>query len=505
MDQVIKLSRDDDILLIHSVVEWSGGRRVILVVPRRAKSLKSDFELTLVRRWADESNVLIGLVTNDQGLCEMADVAGLPHFPTIAKAQEANWKAPRNGKQPIIRETALEERDPSPERPLIARLGLTGIPLLLTILIFFGAALIVAVAAILFIPSARITIVPAPLTVSDRREVILDPTVTTIDQINGILPLTDFRREISGTASISTTRQNTAPADPATGSVVFTNLTGTPAVIPAGTIVETSSGLTVRYSTVITSDLPSGYNARVTVPIQAMDPGPTGNVKPLQINVIEGPLSTVVRVVNTAATTGGSIKKVHVVSFDDKTILRERLGEELRAAAITKLRQEAGPDYLIPTASVQVSVLSESFDHLVDDPAESLSLHLEAVAIGAAVDPGDLQAFAQRILGDKVPKDYTVLPGTLRVEPDANARVEANSVILGLNSSEQATPNIDRGKILEGINGKSIREAQKQIASRVRLSGPPSVLVTPNWWPVMPSFDFRIAFFVLQESRAKAQ
>ena len=41
MDQIINLDRNDDILKIHSQVEWSGGRRVILVVPRGARALDS--------------------------------------------------------------------------------------------------------------------------------------------------------------------------------------------------------------------------------------------------------------------------------------------------------------------------------------------------------------------------------------------------------------------------------------------------------------------------------
>jgi hypothetical protein len=496
MDQVVNLSRDDDILLVHSEIEWSGGRRVIVVVPRGAKALSSEFEIQLVRRWADESNVLVGLVTNDLAVQEMADHFGLPHFSTIGRAQKGQWKWPSTGEEIPTRATALDDEEKGTRQPILQRLGLTGFQLLFTFLLFAGSTIIIGVTALLFVPSVRITIVPASLAVTDSREVILDPTVTTIDQINGIIPTSSVRREISGTATIATSKLNTAPADRANGEVVFTNVTGTPSEIPVGTIVETSSGVTVRFSTSVTVELSSGYNSRATAPVTAVDPGPEGNVKPLQINVIEGPLSSVVRVINTSATTGGSIKQVHVVTFDDKTLLRQRLGDELRTAAVAKLQDESGTDIFIPPASVQVSVLSESFDHLVDDPSDSLSLHIEAIAIGAGVDPADLQTFAERALGEKVPKGYAVLPGTLRVEPDVNARVEANSVILTLSSSEQATPIVNSAEVLKGLNGKPITEAEALIASRVRLAGRPLIEISPSWWKFMPFFDFRIAFFV---------
>ncbi len=370
--------------------------------------------------------------------------------------------------------------------------------------LFTAAAIVLAVAAVLLIPSSRITITPAPLTITDSREVILDPTVTTIDQINGILPATSYQREISGTASIATTKLDTAPADHAGGTVVFTNLAGTPAPIAPGTIVETSSGVTVRFSTTLAAELPAGYNARVSVPIQAVDPGPGGNVKPLQINVIEGPLSAIARVVNTAPTGGGTIKQVHVVSLNDKTTLRLRLEEQLRAAAVAKLQNQGGTDVYVPPPSVQVNVLSESFDHLVDDSADMLSLHVEAVAIGSAVDLEDLKTFGGRILGDKVPKGYRVLAGTLRVEPDLNARMEANVVIFKLNSSVQASPEVNGADVLKGLEGKSIGEAARLIASRVRLSQPPLIEASPSSWPYLPFFDFRIAFFVQSEPPAQA-
>lgn len=477
---------------------------MILDVPRGAKALVSVFELQLVRRWANEANVLVALVTRDLAVREICDEVGIPCFSSIGAAQKADWKWARPRDDGLSVPATLDGSPLRPKQPFLNRLGLSGFPLLLTLLLFAGATALLSVASILLIPSAHITIVPAALTVTDSREIILDPTVTTIDQINGILPITSFRREISGTASIATTKSNTAPADHASGQVVFTNLTGTPAEIPPGTIVETSSGITVRFSTVITSELPSGYNARVTVPIQATDPGPAGNVKPLQINVIEGPLSSLVRVINTAPTSGGTIKQVHVVTFNDKTVLSERLLEELHTAAISKLQSEAGSDYYVPPVSVQVAVLSQSYDHLVDDPADVLTLHIEAVAIGAGVDPADLQTFGQRALADKLPKGYTVLPGTLHVEPDVNARMEASSVILRLNSSEQATPDVDASQVLKGLNGKSTAEAEKTISSRVHLASSPDIVTNPGWWKFIPFFDFRIAFFVQTEAEARA-
>jgi len=352
MDQFINLDRNDGILKVHSKLEWSDGRRVILVVPRGCKALDSEHELRLLRRWADNADQVVGLVSTDINIQEMARDVGLPLFSSVERAQRARWNWQRHGNGVLARVTPLEYGEPQLKEPLLDRLGLAGVQLLVTLILFGVAAAMVLAAAILLIPSANITVIPASATVSDTSEVILDSSVTTIDQINAIVPGEVYRREISGTATIPTTKTDTAPADHAIGQVVFTNLAGTPATIPLGTIVATTSGITVRFSTTVEVKLPGDFNARVTVPIRALDPGPAGNVKAFQINFIDGPASAVARVVNPAPTSGGTIKPVHIVSFEDKDMWRTRLSEQLRKTAIAQMQADLGSDAYVAPASV---------------------------------------------------------------------------------------------------------------------------------------------------------
>ena len=496
MDQIINLDRQDDILKVRSQVEWSDGRRIILVVPRDARALDSEYELRLLHRWADESDVQVALISDDINLRERATAEGIPIYTSVGRAQSTRWKWKRNGRDGVTRDTALDPTEPGPRPALLNQLGLAGVQLAFTLVFFSVAIFFLAIAALIVVPSARITIQPAAMTVNDSREVILDPGVNTVDQINNTLPATTFRKDISGTATIATTKVDTAAADQATGEVIFTNLAGTPATIPSGTIVETSSGVTVRFATAAPADLPAGYNARVTVPVKALDPGPNGNVKALQINVIEGPLSSVARVINTQPIGGGSMKQVHMVSFDDKARLRDLLNSELRTAAIARIQQLAGDSTVVMPASVQISVITESFDHLVDDPSDTLSLHVEAVATGMAVQRSDLEQFAQAILGGKLPKGYSILPGTLQVQPDSEARVEGNAVIFTLRSSYQITPKVNQGDVLKGLTGKTPDEAATILSRRIQLAQPPKIEVSPSWWPRLPWWGLRLALFV---------
>src|SRR5512140_3251916 len=124
MDQIINLDRNDDILKIHSQVEWSGGRRVILVVPRGARALDSEHKVRLVHRWADDADVPVACVGDDINLRERAAAAGIPTFSSVGRAQRATWRWVRDAGTVIRRTTALDEGEPEPKKPILDRLGL---------------------------------------------------------------------------------------------------------------------------------------------------------------------------------------------------------------------------------------------------------------------------------------------------------------------------------------------------------------------------------------------
>lgn len=496
-DQVITLDKNDDLSKLHSKIEWSDGRRVIVIVPRGSKALTAEHEFKLLRRWADQADVQVALISTAYGVNELAQSAGLVVFSSAARAAKAEWRWQRGpGETALRRATPLDESAAPPLTPLLDRLGLAGWKLLLTVAMFGLAAVLLVAFASLLIPSATVTLQPASILISDTSEIILDPTVTTIDQINAIVPALNDRVAISGTVTVNTTKTATAPADRATGSVTFTNFQGTEATIPLGTIVATTSGVTERYSTTITATLPAGFNGRVTVPVRALKPGPEGNVRPLQVNFIEGQLSAVARVVNLSAIGGGTIKDVKIVSLDDRTTARERLNAELKQRALGALQAASDENGYIVPASVQVIVLGETFDQLVDDPSDTLSLKIDAVASGIKVDYNDLETFAQRRLVIKLPSGYEMLPGTLRVEADPNARAEANSVILKLRSALLATPQIDTGKVLDGLDDAPLSKAIEQISARVKLAKPPQIKISPSWWTRLPFFRFRTTLLI---------
>ena len=244
-DQVITLDKKDDILRVHAKIEWADGRRVILIVPRGCRALDEEHEFVLLRRWADEYDVQVALVSTSYTVEEFAAVARIPVFSSVEKATAANWRWLRDTGEPVVeRATPLDDDAPKPRKPIFDRLGLAGWKLFLTMLLFGIAVAVLLALASLFVPSASVTIYPESLLISDSTDVILDPAVTTIDHLNAIVPAGNYRREISSTVTVDTSRTATAPADHAEGIVTFNNLQGAEVTIPPGTIVATTSGAT---------------------------------------------------------------------------------------------------------------------------------------------------------------------------------------------------------------------------------------------------------------------
>src|SRR5262245_33554003 len=92
MDQVIRLEKNDDILQVQSKIEWSDGRRVIVVVPRGSRAFDAEHEMRLLRRYAEHADAQVALVSTDYTVRELAATVGVPIFSSVDKASRSSWK-----------------------------------------------------------------------------------------------------------------------------------------------------------------------------------------------------------------------------------------------------------------------------------------------------------------------------------------------------------------------------------------------------------------------------
>src|SRR5512142_2233258 len=355
MQQIIQLKPNDDIAAIRACIEMADLSHVVLVVPRSCVALESDHGLQLLRRAAEDTGVEIALVAHDYGIRDRAGAFGFPLFPSIAQAQNAQWHmapllpetvqgAPRGGPAPRFLPAAASPADRMRQWWAIVVAAVL-------------ASLVLCVVAAVFVPAANVRIAPSSIALSVTTDMLADPSIAQTNVDTRSIPARRLTREISGTMNLNTTTQKSVPNAPSTGTVIFSNVRGDQVSIPMRTIVKTSAGVPIRFTTTTTVTLPAGENSRVEAPVQAMDPGPTGNVKELAINAIEGSLSLEARVINLKPTASGSLKPVKVVTADDKKKLETQLLQQVRQQGNALLLANLKPNEFMPVESVRLDLV----------------------------------------------------------------------------------------------------------------------------------------------------
>ncbi len=502
MQQIIQITPDDDIASIRTQIENADLSHVVLVIPRGCAALETDRGLQLLRRSSEDAGVQVALVVHDYDIRDRAGAFGFPLFNSIAQAQRTRWRM-----EPLDRDVvqgtprrAPAPRDLYPVSPtdLFRRwwgavvAGIAGLGFLCCV-------------AVIFAPAANVKIIPASIALSLQTDVLADSSITQVNSELRAIPARRISQEISGTLSLKTTTEKSIPNAPSTGTVLFSNMRTEETMVPQGTIVVTSAGVPIRFTTVTTVTIPAGVNNRVEAPIQALDPGPSGNVKELAINTIEGPLALEARVINLRPTASGSVKPVKVVTADDKKRLEAQLLQQLQQQGNAALQKVLEPNEFIPAESFVLDVNDEIFDRVVDDPADTLNLRITASAFGLALDRADLDLLARTLLGKQMQAGHALLPGGTQVDIQNGGKYQPQSVLFRMPAQMvgYASPQIDTSKVASALQGKTIEEAEAYLASAIRLAQPPDITITPFGWNRMPWVGFRIAVFVEPQATKK--
>jgi hypothetical protein len=492
MHQIIQLHSQEDIAAIRAKIELAEFAHIVLVVPHDCAALGSKSGLQLLRRAADDLGVQIALVAHNPYARAHGAEFGFPIFTSIAQAQSARWEMREAMRAGFKRGMTLAQ---SIQTATPAQLWQEWRS---TLIVIAFIILLLGILGFLLVPTAQVHLVPSAVALSAQTDVIIDSSIGAVSAETRSIPARRINKEISGTLSLRTTVTKTVPDARSIGTVTFTNLRAEEITIPPGTIVKTSAGVPIRFTTTTTATLPGGVNSRADAPIQAIDPGPTGNVRELAINTVEGSLALSVRVINQKATTSGNFRTVRVVTAADKTKLEEQLAQELKKQAPAILNVGLKPNEFIVPDSILVDLEDRQFSHVIDEPTDVLTLKATANAFGLAVDRDDLTSVVELILSKQLQAGYQILPNGVKVEPLSGGKFQGIQLRQPIRGIGYAVPQIDVSKVAVAVQGKSIDEARALLASRLSLAQPADIRVMPPLWFRLPWFAFRIAVFVDQ-------
>jgi hypothetical protein len=509
----VDLTSRDSLASLVSALRAAGDRRVLLVVPR---DLKLDaVDLRVIRREAADQGVSIALLTSNARIRRLASQEGLSTFRSRRWAERAPWRRahsdaatrrpPIGSAQPVVPygPGLFDKRSPTGFRPFAflrsfvrrrsSWWGTLGLGLLL---VAFAAGLLFAASVV--IPAADITVTPSfePIQVTVRLTAIQDSAA---DVTEGIVPARALSAQVSGEARMPTTGRSLEPDKKAVGSVLLVNRTSSPVTVATGTIVSTATGNNVQFTT--QADAPLAPNGRAEVGVEAVLPGPSGNVRAGTITRVEGPLALSLLVTNEGPIAGGTLAKVGVVTEDDQKILQEQLFERLKQQAFAKLMERVEPGSFIPPESVEYLAMSPTFAPFVGEVSPELSLSMSTQAVGLAVDSGAGREVALARIQDEMPPGTRLVSDTLRYIPGSVTVEDSRTIAFDITAEGRMLRPVDTRAMRSAVLGMDPEQATALLFERYDLAKPPEVRLGPDWLPYvvpvnLPVLPWRVRFEV---------
>jgi hypothetical protein len=486
MPAVVELQPHDDLTSLRFHLDRVEDGRVALLLPWDIRFLSRELDYELLRREARQRQLEVAIVSLDPERRQLAHGCGFPAFPSAQAAQSsARWHGPQPQRvQPPPRYWWEEEVDlhrrrarPRPTWLDWIRQGIRFATFILVIVAVAGSAYVI-------IPTAEITLVPAGETVAVRVAVSVDPEIESVqpyaDGTGGIVPSRRVGLEVEGNAEVETTGIANVTSGRATGEVLFTSLLAQDYLVPAGTVVRTSStSYPIRFRT--TADVVVPANGQARAPIMALDRR-TGNVGAFQINRVEGVVGSAVRVINPEPTTGADPKEVAVVVQADYDRVRERLTQELLDKAYVELHGLLEPNESLAFQSLRVeSVPKKAYSHFIGEQTETVGLNMRLLVSGQAVDIDSAEGVAFRALTAELPSGYRLVDADFEIGDVEDEDTGPGWFMFYVTGRAYAAAVINGDEVIQQIRGQRVPDARAQLEAEFPLAEPPHFVTWPEW------------------------
>lgn len=457
--ELIYLDPDDDLATVRAKLESCSADEIYVVVPRGVAILRTPLEFRVLARLAGEIGSEIILVSPDASRRRLAANEG---FQT--------------------RRSPGKLRLPGGEQ--VGSAGLAGIdwlpvPSLGTAVALVAALAVLAGINLLVLPVYRVYVTPAAQVVRSDFEVRVDPELTTLDVQRAALPGETVQTRFEVVGSVPASGLKNVPGDRASGEVTLVNNRDTPVVLPPGTIVATESN--VRFQTQAEARLRPLDPVGVKVPIQALEPGPAGNVPVNAITRFASGSFPGVTVTNLLPTSGGNERPVRAVSDEDLDRLREQLDRQAREQALVELQSRVGADRSLPPHGLRVNVESRTFDRGAGDEADRVTGRMTVSASAVAFSNQLLNALAERLLAQSAGSQGHIPSGQLRVAPPQVVGVEGLRLRLRVQAEGTLVRSVEPGEIAAALRGKTPDEARAELSRMSSQIGPARLEVWPAW------------------------
>ena len=508
----IYVETEEEIPEIVERLRKTSGEDTMLVLPARSRVGQSRFNFQLLRNYASRMGKQVTVVCDDPAVQKMAKETGFSVYGTVGPAGEG-----------------IPSQDPPPPPPrkwwqrkatsLTPHIGVVAPTRLITKtatelkpgrFLLYMAALMIALVGLsglaIFVPSATVTLIADAAPFSQRDvEITAEPGKAPIH----VRAVTISKSDSQG---FKTTGSKIVQLAPATGQVVYTNGFAPPQhcgsscspglVFPYGQRLKDSQD-NLEFAQTSGNTLVK-WQSSATVNVQAVIPGPSGNVGNGVINVIEDSVydPTKVTVTNPQATGGGT-------NASSSPLMQESDFDAARAQLEQSLHQEIAQT--LESGLQKGEKLSETIvfgapqfntDHKPGDTVPSFSGTMTVQGEGDYYVDSDVSKAYVNYLEQRVPTNEQLLTDS-GVHVDyriLSATTGGHLTFIG-NATAYVAPKLDDSQILSQIVGRPLQGAKFTLQKLPIRSS--TIDESPIPLPLMPLLGRRITIkYVVEPSQA---
>lgn len=458
---VVILENEDDFASARSKMVGAGSR-IGLVIPRDCRSFYRSLAFRLLRRWCEDCNVNLTIITRDPPLKRLASEYGFPTCPSVRKI-ESYWR----------QEEAIKQA--SPLKAWLLRNQGRFVSAALAIVV---AGLVVGAFAFFVLPQATVRLEPVSRTVSERMIITADPLLSANDSAGMRIPARVIEATVERSDRVPATGKKEGYAK---GYVTFANMSEAEVVLPEGTIVTTANNK--KFKTLTEVVVPAPRWSSVRAEVVAVEPGSGGEAARLAIIKVEGPEGASVAVLNEQPIAIDSALQRTTVTAEDRDNLRASLLDRLSKQVMADLQSQLMHYETLVAPSANIEILYEEFDHEVGDEATIVELRMGVKGTAMVFDQHHVTELVEQVWERKLGDDEKLAPDSLHIGEVEVVEASADAIKLATQTEGVALRGFDAERIHSVVFGKTPAEAAAILQQEFRLNRTPEVVISPDWAP----------------------
>jgi hypothetical protein len=372
-----------------------------------------------------------------------------------------------------------------------------------------GVLAIIGVIAVWFVPGANVTLFTQPQFKEAELNLVASASVDETDKDRGIIPLETLETSQEDVLEAKATGTKTT-GTAAKGRVKIVNRDTTKAkTFFKGTTITPVSGTQVKFNldkTATVSAAPVGCETNcpsVGVDVTAAVIGDSGNLKAGTVFKVGSANVNLVFAKNETVFTGGSSKKLTVVSTSDQKKAKTKLLEKLEEKARNDLEKD-NPDIIVPEGGLESEVTEEVYSKKVGEEASTFRLSLQAGFTAKVFSEEDLKELLIESISDSIPGDFQIDKEGSSVEAEVTDTEENKLEILAAIKAS-LLPKINTESVVKKIAGKDFSTTERYLKSLNSVSGF-EIKITPSFFEVFGTMPFskgKIKIEVIQEEESE--